>query len=326
MKVGINGIGRIGRNVYKILIKNQIDIPLINDPHITPSNFQHALEFDTVYYSNKIIVKKDQNSITCGRITTFITNETDPAKIDWKSYNVDFVIEASGKYNEIEGAEKHSVSKVICCGPSKTIPMFIYGVNHIKIQPNMNIISGASCTTNCLAPIAKLINQKYGIKNSFATTIHAVTKSQSTVDSAEQGRSCFNISPSSTGASKAIISILPELEGKISVSAFRVPVLNVSVIDFVIETEKSIGSIEEICKLITDKESSFDDVIIATHNGVVSSDFTESVYSCILDRNESILLNDKFVKLVCWYDNEHGYACRIVDLLMYFYSLNLEKN
>lgn len=222
---------------------------------------------------------------------------------------------------------QHNADVIICTGPSKYIPMFVYGVNHneiIRIKNDLNgktILSAASCTTNCVAPILKMINDKYTIESGAFNTVHAVTASQNCVDKVAKnfrtGRCCFNIIPSTTGAADAVEKILPELAGKLHGAAMRVPVPNVSVSDIVLNVRHEIESLDEIYEEIESNKNKYHNVLSISKDLCVSSDYIGSPYSCIVDYNASCLINKNFVKLVCWYDNEHAYSCRVVDLIEY---------
>lgn len=323
MKVGINGFGRIGKNIFKILLYRNVEVTQINDPNLTPEYLEYLLKYDSTYdqyhdctlTENKLIYKKG--------IITELLNKKDPAEIPW---DVDIVIEASGVFTTLEQCKAHKVGKVLITAPSKDAPMFVYGVNHMNYAEE-NIVSGASCTTNCLAPIVKILNDAFTIKEGFMTTVHAVTSTQKAVDgqSAKDwrcGRGALqNIIPTSTGAAEAVAKIIPELKGKITGLAMRVPVANVSVVDFTFKTEKE-TSMYHIVDVIQDQmATNFRGIVGITKDKVVSSDFNGCPFSTVVDVSASIELNSTFFKLIAWYDNEYGYSCRTVDLLEYIMKL-----
>ncbi|OQS55432.1 GPD [Ecytonucleospora hepatopenaei] len=326
MIVGINGFGRIGKNIFKILLERKILVGMINDPIIDLKYILYTLKHDSTYVNNGITAMECEGGIMVNNNFIAISHEKEPSKIHWKSQKVDFVVEASGIFNSFEGANKHDAKRIICTGPSKDIKMVVHGINQheIDFSKEKTIISAASCTTNCIVPILKIINDKYDIISGSFNSIHALTISQSTVDKYNKnyrlGRSCFNIIPSTTGASDAIECVLPEMKNKIKGIATRVPVIDVSMVDLNLLLKKEVENIEEICKEIQINSEKYKNVLSYTVESVVSSDLIGNPFSCVVDVNASLLINNKFIKIVCWYDNEHAYSCRVVDLMEFIVS------
>lgn len=319
MIVGINGFGRIGKQVYRILVKNGVKVALVNDPFIDIKYFYYLAKYDSIYGTLEDI-KEKSNSIVAHGIETFLSTEMEPENINWEKYNVNYVIECSGKFTTLNQCNLHDCSRVILSCPSKDIPTFVFGVNHNLIK-NEKVISAASCTTNCLAPLAKLINDNFGIVEGFVTTVHSLTGSQKTVDAKgnkwRSNRGSMNIIPATTGAASATEKVIPEIAGKITASAYRVPVSDVSVVDFTVKVKKP-TSLEEIKKLIENPKDEVSRAVLGTTNEeVVSSDFIGDSRSSIFDFKASMSLSPTFFKLVSWYDNEYGYSCRLVDLLFF---------
>jgi len=245
-----------------------------------------------------------------------------PANINWDK--VDVVVEASGVFLSLSDCEGHlkTSERVIITAPSPDAPVYVYGVNHQEYKKE-RIISNASCTTNCLAPISKILHDNFGIEEGLMTTIHAVTNTQKAVDTClkkRSGRSCFNIIPSSTGAARALSKVLPDLEGKMTGMAFRVPVTNVSVVDLTVKLGKKTTLCEILEKVKKSAKNEMKGVVCYTEEEVVSSDYNECSLSCVFDYKASICLNDRFFKIVCWYDNEYGYSCRVADMVMYIFD------
>lgn len=319
MIVGINGYGRIGKEIYRILVQKNIKVAAVNDPFIDIKYFHYTAKYDSVYGILKDVQLKE-NSIEYNGIETVLLNEKDPSKIDWQKYKVDYVVECTGIFKTQEQCSMHNAKRVILTCPSNDLPTFVLGVNHNKIG-NEKVISNASCTTNCLAPLAKIVNDNFGIEEGFLSTIHAMTATQKTVDgkgsSWRSNRSCMNIIPASTGAAIATEKVIPELKGKIGAMSYRVPVASVSVIDLVVKLNKP-ASIEDIKNLIVNSQDPMVKKVLGyTEDEVVSSDFIGDSRSSILDINASKQLSPTFIKLVSWYDNEFGYSCRVVDLLQF---------
>ena len=330
-KVGINGFGRIGRLVFRAAIKRGLDIVAINDL-IEPDYMAYMLKYDTTHgrFDGTIEVK-DGQLVVNGK-TIRITAEKDPANLKWGDVGVDIVIESTGLFLTRADAEKHiaaGAKKVVFSAPAKDadIPTYVMGVNHEKLTADQTIVSNASCTTNCLAPIAKVLNDNFGIVEGLMSTIHAVTATQKTVDgpSAKDwrgGRGGFsNIIPSSTGAAKAVGIVLPELKGKLTGMSFRVPVADVSVVDLTARLEKP-ATYEQIKAAMKEaSEGYLKGVLGYTEEEVVSSDFIGNDHASIFDAGAGISLNDNFVKVVSWYDNEWGYSSALAKFVEYYGSL-----
>lgn len=328
MKVAINGLGRIGRLVFRQLMQQQ-DIELVAVNDLVPADcLAYLINYDSTHGRAPFKVSADGKNLSCQGKTIEVLAERDPRNLPWKELGVDYVIEATGHFTAKEKAALHleaGAARVLITAPAKgEVPTIVMGVNHESFNPKSDlIISNASCTTNCLAPLAKVLEDEYGIEEGLMTTVHAATASQPVVDgpSAKDlrgGRSCLqNIIPASTGAAKAVTLCLPSLKGKLTGMAFRVPTVDVSVVDLTVRLKKS-SSYEEICAHIKEKaEGPMKGILLYTEEPLVSSDFIGSPYSCIFDANAGIALNDRFYKMIAWYDNEMGYSCRILDLLKY---------
>jgi len=326
VKIGINGFGRIGRLVLRAAQNDpMVEIVAVNDPFIPTSYMEYMFQYDTVHgpYSGTVH-KTGDSELTIDGKPIKVFGEMDPSKIKWGDAGADYVIESTGAFTSIDAASAHmagGAKKVVISAPSGDAPMFVMGVNQEKYASNMDVVSNASCTTNCLAPLAKVINDEFGIKEALMTTIHAVTATQQTVDGPSQkdwrgGRAaCYNIIPSSTGAAKAVGKVIPELNGKLTGMAFRVPTANVSVVDLTVRLDKG-ADYDTICAAIkAASEGSMHGVLGYQNKDIVSSDFISSPLSSIFDEKAGIALTDDFVKLVTWYDNECGYSNRVLDLI-----------
>ncbi|KAL0227554.1 hypothetical protein RCL1_003698 [Eukaryota sp. TZLM3-RCL] len=331
LQVGINGFGRIGRMVFRIIANRQdsaIDCVCINDPFITVDYMAYMLRYDTVHGRFKGTIEFDQTAktLTVNGKTVFVYDAKNPADIPWDKHNVSLVIDSTGVFKELDTCQVHlkgSVQKVIITAPSSTAPMFVVGVNEDQYTPDLKIVSNASCTTNCLAPMVRVIQEKWGVAQGLMTTIHAVTATQKIVDgpSAKDWRGgrggTFNIIPSSTGAAKAVAAVIPSVKGKLTGMAFRVPTPDVSAVDLTVQLERP-TSYEEIKAAFKEaSETYLKGVLAYTEDEVVSSDFYSDPHSCIFDARAGIMLNPTFVKLVGWYDNEYGYSTRVVDLALH---------
>ncbi len=327
VKVGINGFGRIGKLVFQAALeKGEVDVVAINDPFITADYMAYMVKFDTVHGRFNGEVKAEDNKLIVNGKSINVYNEMDPHNIPWGKEGVEFVLECSGVFTTTDKAQAHidaGAKRVIISAPSKDAPMFVMGVNNDKYDPSMKIVSNASCTTNCLAPLAKVINDNFGIKEGLMTTVHSTTATQKTVDGASKkdwrgGRAASaNIIPSSTGAAKAVGKVIPELNGKLTGMAFRVPTVDVSVVDLTCTLEKA-ATYEEICAAVKRaSENEFKGIIEYVDEDVVSSDFIHDKHTSIFDSKAGIQLTDNFVKLVAWYDNEWGYSNKLVDLAIY---------
>jgi glyceraldehyde 3-phosphate dehydrogenase len=326
IKVGINGFGRIGRLVFRASVINpNIQVVGINDPFIDPKYMEYMLRYDTVHgrFDGTIEVGADFIVVNGEKIKVFACMKAE--EIDWKSVGADYIVESTGVYTTTEKASAHLVGgakKVVISAPSADAPMFVMGVNQEKYNKEMVVVSNASCTTNCLAPLAKVINDNFGIVEGLMTTVHATTATQKTVDGPSNkdwrgGRgAAFNIIPSSTGAAKAVGKVIPELNGKLTGMAFRVPTADVSVVDLTVRLEKG-ASYDEI-KAVMKKASESKElkgILGYTEDLVVSSDFIHDERTSIFDADAGIALNPNFVKLVSWYDNEWGYSCKVLMLI-----------
>ena len=324
VKVAINGFGRIGRLVYRQIFNMEgIDIVAINDL-TSPKVLAHLLKYDTAQGRFEQDVKATDNSIIVNGHEVKIYAQKDPAQIPWGSHDVDVVLECTGFFTDKDKAAAHltaGAKKVVQSAPSKDdTPMFVYGVNHSKYVGEA-IVSAASCTTNCLAPVAKVLNDNFGIKRGLMTTVHAATASQATVDSSSRkdwrgGRGILeNIIPSSTGAAKAVGKVIPELNKKITGMAFRVPTSDVSVVDLTIELEKE-ASYEEVCaEMKAQSEGALKGILGYTDEKVVSTDFRGEPCASVFDATAGIALDKNFMKIVAWYDNEWGYAKQCLEMI-----------
>lgn len=323
LKLGINGFGRIGRIVFRATVKrDNVDVVAINDL-LDVEHLAYLLKYDSVHgrFDGDISVK-DGNLIVDGK-TIRITAERDPRNLKWDEVGATVVAECTGIFTTLESADYHiqaGAKKVVISAPSKDAPMFVMGVNDDKLTAADTIVSNASCTTNCLAPIAKVVNDNWGLKEGLMTTIHATTATQLTVDGPSKkdwraGRSALNnIIPASTGAAKAVGKVLPEVDGKLTGMAFRVPTVDVSVVDLTVRTEKE-TSLEEIKKVFkAASEGALKGILGYTDESVVSQDFVSDDRTSIFDAGASLELNATFFKLVSWYDNEFGYSNKLVDL------------
>ena len=330
VKIGINGFGRIGKLTFQAaLSKKEVEVVSINDPFITADYMAYMLKYDTIHGRFNGEVKGEDGKLVINGKEIKVYNEMDPKNIPWGNDGVEYVLECSGVFTTLEKANAHieaGAKKVIISAPSKDAPMFVMGVNNDKYDPSMNIISNASCTTNCLAPLAKVINDNFGIKDGLMTTVHSITATQKTVDGSSKkdwrgGRAAsYNIIPSSTGAAKAVGKVIPALDGKLTGMAFRVPTADVSVVDLTCNLEKP-ATYEEICAVMKKAaENEMKGVIEYVDDLVVSSDFISDEHTSIFDAKAGIALTDTFVKLVAWYDNEWGYSNKLVDLAIYISS------
>jgi glyceraldehyde 3-phosphate dehydrogenase len=308
-----------------------INIVAVNDPFIPVEYMEYMYKYDTTHGRAPEEVTHDSaaNTVSIDGKPIKVFGEMDPSKIDWGSAGADYVVESTGVFTTTETASAHlkgGAKKVIISAPSPDAPMFVMGVNQEKYESSMDIVSNASCTTNCLAPLAKVINDEFGLKEGLMTTIHAVTATQQTVDGPSRkdwrgGRAgCYNIIPSSTGAAKAVGKVIPELNGKLTGMSFRVPTINVSVVDLTCRLEKG-ASYETICAAIkAASEGPMAGFLGYTNEDVVSSDFISDPRSSIFDEKAGIALTEDFVKLVSWYDNEAGYSMRVLDLITHMDS------
>ena len=330
IKIGINGFGRIGNLSFQAaLSKEEVEVVAINDPFITADYMAYMTKYDTVHGRFQGTVEEKNGNLVVNGKEIKVYNEMDPHNIPWGEIGVEYVLECSGVFTTMEKAQAHidaGAKKVIISAPSKDAPMFVMGVNNTEYKPEMNIVSNASCTTNCLAPLAKVIHDNFGIKDGLMTTVHSTTATQKTVDGASKkdwrgGRAAAaNIIPSTTGAAKAVGKVIPSLNGKLTGMSFRVPTVDVSVVDLTCNLEKP-ATYEEICDTIKKAtENEMKGIMEYVDEPVVSSDFIHDSHTSIFDAKAGIMLTDTFVKLVAWYDNEWGYSNKLVDLACYIAS------
>ena len=332
IKIGINGFGRIGRLVFRAALKNKnIQVVGINDL-IDTNYISYLLRYDTTHGRFNGSVSVNGNNLEVNGEKIRVTNKKDPSKLNWSEVEAEYVIESTGLFLTKDSAKGHIESgakKVIMSAPSKDdTPMFVMGVNNKQYTSDMNFVSNASCTTNCLAPLAKVIHDNFGIVSGLMTTVHATTASQKIVDSPSTkdwrgGRAAFaNIIPSSTGAAKAVGKVIPELDGKLTGMAFRIPTIDVSVIDLTVNL-KSSTNYEDICLAMKNaSENDLKGILGYTEEDVVSTDFIGDSRTSIFDAGAGIMLNEKFVKVVSWYDNEWGYSSKIVELIQHMNSVD----
>mmetsp|Transcript_11786 Transcript_11786/g.20144 ORF Transcript_11786/g.20144 Transcript_11786/m.20144 type:complete len:334 (-) Transcript_11786:158-1159(-) len=326
-RVGINGFGRIGRLVCKAAIQNEnVEVVAINDPFMDVDYMVYLFKYDSTHgrFDGEVKRNGDKLQINGKDITVFA--ERNPADIKWGDAGADFIVESTGVFTTQEKAAAHlqgGAKKVIISAPSADAPMFVMGVNEGSYSTDMNVVSNASCTTNCLAPLAKIIDDNFTIIEGLMTTVHATTATQKTVDGPSpkdwrSGRSALNnIIPASTGAAKAVGKVIPGLNGKLTGMAFRVPTVDVSVVDLTVRTEKG-ASYEQVCEVIKKAaEGEYKGIMGYTDEDVVSADFIGSPVSSTFDAKAGIALNDNFMKLIAFYDNEWGYSNRVIDLLVY---------
>ena len=332
IRIGINGFGRIGRLVFRAgIVRDDVEIVAVNAPDKTPEQLAYATKYDSVHGRfNGTVEVVDGNLVVNGKNVKLL-NSRDPSQLPWGEMGVDYVLECTGKFLTKEAAQPHldaGAKVVVLSGPSKDdTPMFVCGVNLDKYDPSMTVVSNASCTTNCLAPLAKVINDKFGIIEGLMTTVHAGTATQNVVDAFSKknwrlSRSCFeNIIPSTTGAAKAVGKVFPELKGKLTGMSMRIPSADVSIVDLTCRLEKG-ASYDEICAAVKEAaEGPMAGVLAYTDEEVVSSDFRTDPHTSIFDANAGISLNPNFVKLVAWYDNEWGFSNKMLDLTKYIDSV-----
>ncbi|XP_025412203.1 glyceraldehyde-3-phosphate dehydrogenase-like [Sipha flava] len=327
--IGINGFGRIGRLVLRAALEKGAKVVAINDPFIGIEYMVYLFKYDSTHgrFKGEVTVAGDCLCVNGNKIKVF--SERDPKAIQWGSAGADYVVESTGVFTTIEKASAHlegGAKKVIISAPSADAPMFVVGVNLEAYDPSFKVVSNASCTTNCLAPLAKVINDNFGIVEGLMTTVHATTATQKTVDGPSgklwrDGRGAAqNIIPAATGAAKAVGKVIPELNGKLTGMAFRVPVANVSVVDLTVRLAKP-ATYQAIKDKVKEAAAGpLKGILGYTEDEVVSSDFIGDTHSSIFDAKAGIPLNDQFVKLISWYDNEYGYSNRVVDLIKYMQS------
>jgi glyceraldehyde 3-phosphate dehydrogenase len=329
-KIGINGFGRIGRLAFRIASQNKdIEVVGVNDL-LDVDHLAYLLKYDSVHgkYSGKVEVKNGQ-LVVDDRIIR-VTAERNPEDLKWNEVSADVVIDCTGIFTSLTTADAHlraGAKKVVISAPSKDAPMFVMGVNHKDVKATDTIVSNASCTTNCLAPLAKIIDDEYEIIEGLMTTVHATTATQFTVDGPSRkdyrgGRSALtNIIPASTGAAVAVGKVIPKLNGKLTGMSLRVPTADVSVVDLTVRTKKS-ANYEDIMKLFKNaSEGDYKGIVNYTEDAVVSQDFVSDSHTCTFDAGAGIALNDNFFKLVAWYDNEYGYSSKLIDLAVHITNL-----
>ena len=332
IKVGINGFGRIGRLVFRAsLERKDIDVVAINDPFIDLEYMRYMLKFDTIHGKLDKDIEVAEDGLVVEGKKILVYNFKNPEDIPWRDSEAEYIVESSGVFASLEGASKHFVGgakKVIVSAPTKDTPMFVMGVNENTYTKDMTVVSNASCTTNCLAPLAKVVHENFGIEEGLMTTVHSVTATQLTVDGSSKkdwrgGRAAtYNIIPSSTGAAKAVGKVIPDLNGKLTGMSFRVPTLDVSVVDLTCRLKKpaTYDEIVEAVKKACNKE--LKGIMSYTEDAVVSSDFIHDPHTSIFDVKAGIALSDTFVKLVAWYDNEWGYSNKTLDLVSHMYEVD----
>lgn len=329
-RIGINGFGRIGRLMLREAVKrNDVEIVGVNDL-MEVDQLAYLLKYDSVHgrFNGEVEVQNG-NLIVNGK-TIRVTAEKDPVLLKWDEVQADIIADCTGIFKDLSGAQKHidaGAKKVLISSPSPDIPMFVLGVNDKQLQVTDTIVSNASCTTNCLAPLAKVLDDEFGIVEGLMTTIHAVTASQLTVDGASKkdyrgGRSAMNnIIPASTGAAKAVGKVIPSLKGKLTGMSMRVPTADVSAVDLTVKLSKQ-TSYEEVMKVLKKaSENELKGIMAYTEDDVVSQDFISDPHTCIIDAKAGMGLNSTFFKIVAWYDNEYGYSCKMVDLAVLMNSL-----
>ena len=332
IKIGINGFGRIGRMVFRACLEHpEIDVVGIND--LCPADYlAYMLKYDTMHGRCKADIESRENALVVNGQVIPVFSERDPANLKWGKLGAEYIVESTGLFLTKEKAAGHiaaGAKKVVMSAPSKDdTPMFVMGVNHKNYTSDMQFVSNASCTTNCLAPIAKVLHENFGIKDGLMTTIHSVTATQETVDGPSLkdwrgGRAATaNIIPSSTGAARAVGKVIPELNGKLTGMSMRVPTLDVSVVDLTVNLAKP-ATYEEICNAMKEaSEGELKGVLGYTDEAVVSSDFLGDTRTSIFDAKAGIALTDTFVKVVSWYDNEIGYSNKVLELIKHMYSVD----
>ena len=330
IKIGINGFGRIGRITFRAILKrDDVEVVAINDL-LEIDHLAYLLKYDSVHGKLEDKIETNGSNLVVNNNSIRVTAERDPSKINWGAAGVDVVAECTGIFTTIDKAQVHidaGAKKVAVSAPSKDIPMFVMGVNNNEITSEHTIVSNASCTTNCLAPIAKVLHDNFGIKEGLMTTVHAATATQMTVDGPAKnyrlGRSSLNnIIPSSTGAAIAVGKVIPSLNGKLTGMAFRVPTADVSVVDLtvILEKETSYEDIKEVFK--NEANGSLNGVLSYTEEAVVSQDYVGSSHTSNFDANAGIELSSTFYKIISWYDNEYGYSSKLVELMIEIHNKN----
>jgi glyceraldehyde 3-phosphate dehydrogenase len=329
IKLGINGFGRIGRLAFRTAInRKNFQIVGINDL-LDIHHLAYLLKYDSIHGKFKGVIEVHENHLIVNNQIIQVFSEQNPENIPWKNLDVDFVIESTGLFTNQDKAALHlkgGAKKVVISAPSINAPMFVMGVNHKSLKKENVVFSNASCTTNCLAPIAKVLNDNFEIIEALATTVHTATSSQNTVDGPEtiwrRGRSALNnMIPTTTNAGKAVLKIMPELEGKLLAMAVRVPIVDVSLVDLTVRLKKSTNyeHIKQVMKLASENEMK--GILGYTEDEVVSQDFVSEPRTAVFDAKAGLALNNNFFKIIAWYDNEFGYATKIIDLIEYSHTL-----
>ncbi len=330
VKIGINGFGRIGRLLLReSFTRNDIQVVAVNDL-MEADLLAYLLKYDSVHGKFEGQIKVEGNHLIVNNTKIRVTAEKDPANLKWDEVGAEIIADCTGIFKTLDKAEAHlkaGAKKVVLSSPSDDIPMFVMGVNHTELTADKTIISNASCTTNCLAPIAKILNDTFGIAEGLMTTVHAATASQLVVDGASKkdfrgGRAALNnIIPASTGAAQAVTKVIPALKGKLTGMAFRVPVANVSVVDLTVKlnTPTTYEEIMDVFKKASENE--YKDIVGFTTEAVVSQDFVSDTRTSIIDADAGIGLNETFFKIVSWYDNEYGYSAKLLDLIVYAHKI-----
>ncbi|KAK4751282.1 hypothetical protein SAY87_004764 [Trapa incisa] len=332
IKIGINGFGRIGRLVARVALQREdVELVAVNDPFITTDYMTYMFKYDSVHgqWKHHDIKVKDSKTLLFGDKSVTVFGCRNPEEIPWSETGAEYVVESTGVFTDKDKAAAHlkgGAKKVIISAPSKDAPMFVVGVNEKSYTSDLKIVSNASCTTNCLAPLAKVINDRFGIVEGLMTTVHSMTATQKTVDGPSMkdwrgGRAAsFNIIPSSTGAAKAVGKVLPALDGKLTGMAFRVPTVDVSVVDLTVRLQKPVTYDDIKAAIKEESVGSLKGILGYTEDDVVSTDFVGDCRSSIFDAKAGIALSKEFVKLVSWYDNEWGYSSRVIDLICHIAS------
>ena len=330
LKIAINGFGRIGRIAFRIAAQNKnIQVVAINDL-LDVDHLAYLLQYDSVHGKFPGNVSVEDGKLIVNESVIHVSAERDPSNLPWADLSVDVVLECTGIFTELDTANAHlkaGAKKVVISAPSKSAPMFVMGVNHHDVTTTDTIVSNASCTTNCLSPMAKIIHDNLGIVEGLMTTVHALTATQTTVDQPSRknyrlGRSGLaNIIPSSTGAAVAVTKVIPALKGKLTGMAFRVPTVDVSVVDLTVRTQKA-ATEAEVKQLFKDAaKDAYKGIVSFTDAPVVSMDFRSDTHTCNFDAEAGIALNKNFFKLIAWYDNEYGYSAKLIDLALHVHSL-----
>jgi len=336
IKIGINGFGRIGRLVLRAsLERDDIEVVGINDPFITPEYACYLFNYDTVHGRSKHTMVENGNYVDVAGMHIMFHEEYEPENINWNDCGAEYIVEATGKFTKLADAKRHltgGAKKVIVSAPGKEMPMFVCGVNDKEYKTSMDVVSSGSCTTNCFAPLVKIIDDAFGIEEGLMSTIHSTTASQLTVDGVSKkdwrgGRAAStNIIPSSTGAAKAVDHLIPHLKGKLTGMSFRVPTINVSVVDFTVKLKKK-TTYENICAEVRRRATTdMAGIVDVCSQPLVSSDFIGNPHICVFDELAGIMISPKFVKLVAWYDNEYGYSCKLLDMIANMYSKDSLKS